>query len=88
MSREKIISLASDAGFDIDEANEYHELDEIVDSANLWITSRIERFYLAAQREAFEAAAKLCDNNACDYTREGAEVCAAAIREMAKENGE
>jgi len=27
-----------------------------------------------------EACAKLCDNNACDYTREGAEVCAAEIR--------
>lgn len=27
-----------------------------------------------------EACSKLCDNNACDYTREGAEVCAAEIR--------
>lgn len=27
-----------------------------------------------------EACAKLCDNNACDYTREGAEVCTAEIR--------
>jgi hypothetical protein len=41
----------------------------------------------ALQQCAMEAAlaereecAKLCDNNACDYTREGAEVCAAEIR--------
>jgi len=27
-----------------------------------------------------EACAALCDNNACDYTRAGAEVCAAEIR--------
>lgn len=27
-----------------------------------------------------QACAALCDNNSCDYTREGAEVCAAEIR--------
>ena len=27
-----------------------------------------------------EACAAVCDNNACDYTKEGAEVCAAEIR--------
>ena len=30
-----------------------------------------------------EACAKICDNNSCDYTREGAEVCAVEIRERA-----
>lgn len=42
---------------------------------------------LVLQQCAMEAAlteraacAKLCDNNAFDYTREGAEVCAAEIR--------
>jgi len=27
-----------------------------------------------------EACAAICDKNACDYTKEGAEVCAAEIR--------
>ena len=89
MTREKIISLASDAGFDIDEANEYHAEDQVKDSGNNWITPRLEAFYHAAQAEAFEAAASRCDEQypySVHHTDQlAAKNCAAAIREMAKE---
>ncbi len=34
----------------------------------------------AAATEEREACALVCDKNSCDYTREGAEVCAKEIR--------
>ena len=77
MTREKIISLASDAGFDIDEANEYHAEDQVKDSGNNWITHRLESFY----RAVLEEAAKACESDDLDFPRQ----CATAIREMVKE---
>lgn len=57
--REKIISLADDAGFStIDD--EYGGI-QITDSGNKWITERLEAFYKLAQREALEQAAKLVE---------------------------
>lgn len=64
-NRDHIIQLADDAGFDIDYKDEYHGLDEIVDSGNRWITSRLEYFYLAAQREAYERAAQAAIEACC-----------------------
>ncbi len=73
--REKIIALAQLSGICL-----YGDFLTAIVSRD-----DIEAFYRAAQAEAFESDAKLCDENACDYTREGAEVCATAIREMAKD---
>ena len=90
MNREKIIQLASDAGFDIDGPKKYHDKWEVVDSGNRWITDKVGDLCRAAQREAFELAAKECDLRFSYYNRGAcesyeAENCAAAIREMAKE---
>lgn len=43
MDRNTIINLASWAGFDIIEPDEYHDIPEIADSGNKWITLRILR---------------------------------------------
>jgi hypothetical protein len=53
MNREKIIQLASDAGFDIDDPDEYHDKWEIVDNGNYWITDQIESLCHTVEREAF-----------------------------------
>ena len=83
MSREKIISLAI-------RCNILNEI-EMLDS-NPWRQDTIRElteFYHAAQAEAFEAAAVKChevkNNSRHHLFRSAAKICAAAIREMAKE---
>ena len=81
INREKIIQLARSASINLDKHN-----------GGFVNQSHLIAFYHAAQREAFEAAAKLCDELAAngvfykDYAEHAfAGDCAAAIREMAKE---
>ena len=81
MIREKIISLARECGVWLD--------DDINMSHH---APNLERFATLIRKEAFEAAAKLCDERITYFNRGAAEAyeaenCAAAIREMAKENG-
>ena len=76
MTREKIIQLAKECG-----AYVYKAGDSVFDSP-----AQLEAFYKLAQAEAFEAAAKLCDEQQLEpECPERASYCAAAIREMAKE---
>lgn len=78
--REKIISLADDAGFStIDD--EYGGI-QVTDSGNKWITERLVAFYHKAQREAFEQAAKLIDErfDECEPW-----ICGDDIRQLIKE---
>lgn len=78
--REKIISLADDAGFStIDD--EYGGI-QITDSGNKWITERLEAFYKLAQKEAFEQAAKLVESPNTLVTKYS---IASAIRQLIKE---
>jgi hypothetical protein len=50
------------------------------DAMNQWDELGLDEIVDFAQEQMREACAKVCDNNACDYTRAGAEVCAAEIR--------
>ena len=64
ITREEVIDLASTAGFDIQEADEWIAEAQVVDSGNLWITERIERLVHAAYRRGVEDATTV----ACKHT--------------------
>lgn len=51
------------------------QLDEVVERT-------FRDLCVSVREETLEECAKLCDNNAADFTREGAEVCAAEIRAL------
>lgn len=74
MTREKIISLLRECG-----------LLWLID--DLRIEKQLETFYKAAQAEVLEAAAKLMDARYAECLEPEIKEAAAAIREMAKENG-
>ena len=63
ISRNEVIELAEGCVFDIVEPDEYHDKREIVDSGNLWITERRERFASDCYRKGVEDSAKVCLND-------------------------
>ena len=65
MTREEIDALWKEA------------LRQSIEDEDHFMRYRFAALVAAAEREA---CAKVCDHHCADYTREGAEVCAAAIR--------
>lgn len=61
ITRDEVIALADECVFDIVEPDEYHDKREVVDSGNLWITERMERFAAACYRKGVEDSAKVCE---------------------------
>ena len=77
MGLEKCMEIAMDI------AEEAHGNGNQWEPEDCWLPKTVQalrRAIAEALEEEREACAKVCDNNACDYTREGAEVCAAEIR--------
>lgn len=81
--REKIVALARTNGAVSIEGSNFERY--------ALFPEQLEAFYKAAQAESFNAAAVKCKQRAASHAssirEDEADECAAAIREMAKENG-
>lgn len=84
MDRNTVINLASWAGFDIIEPDEYHDIPEIADSGNKWITLRILRLaelIVAKEREECKKACEQVYAEGLGFDEITVEYCVAAILE-------